>query len=86
MRKVKSLANVQDPAGRVDVALYRMACAAADRLEKEQGILGLREHVLPLLEQAIAKHIPAKNFLPKEMEVLQAFMKICELNREKKAS
>jgi len=74
----KRLDNVADPTGRVDVALYRMACIAADRIEAEQGIVGLREHVLPLVEDLILKNVPAQNLLPRE---LTALIKVCELNR-----
>jgi hypothetical protein len=77
-KPTRRLANVEDRSGRVDVALYRMACVAAYRLEREQGIVGLREHVLPLVEDLILKNVPAQNLLPRE---LTALIKVCELNR-----
>lgn len=79
MRKQRiRLSNVADPQGRVDVALYRVASRVIDRLEAEQGVAGLREHVLPILEDAISQHIPAENLIPRE---LRALIKVCELNR-----
>jgi hypothetical protein len=77
-RKVPRLANVQDPQGRVDVALYRLASKAIERLELEQGLVGMREHVLPIIEDAILRNFPAENLIPRE---IQAVLKVCELNR-----
>lgn len=76
----KRLDNVADRTGRVDVALYRLAAVAAERLEQEQGIVGLREHILPLVEDLILRHVPAENLMPRE---LTAVIKLCELNRDR---
>jgi hypothetical protein len=67
-----------DPTGRVDVALYRLAGRLMERLEREQGVQGLREHILPLVEDLIRQNVPVENMLPQE---IQALVKICELNR-----
>lgn len=80
MRRRTRLANVEDRQGRVDVALYQLVSRAVDRLETEQGLLGIREHVLPILEDAIMHNVPAENMIPRE---IQALLKVCELNRGK---
>ena len=76
--KRKSLRDVTNATGRVDVALVRIAERVMERLEREQGILGLREHLLPVVEQATAHQIPAVNMLPRE---LFAIIRVCEANK-----
>lgn len=78
MAKKRTLSDVEDPAGRVDVALYRIADRLMGRLEQEQGVVGLREHVLPIVEQAISQHVPAENLIPAE---IQAILNVCRLNQ-----
>ena len=80
MRKRIRLAEVPDPRGRVDVALYRIADRLTARLEAEQGLTGLRENVLPIVEDAILRHIPAENLIPREIDAL---LEICRLNQGK---
>lgn len=77
-KRTTRLAEVQDRTGRIDVALYRIADRTFERLEQEQGVLGLREHVLPIVEDLITQNIPAENMIPRE---IQALINICELNR-----
>lgn len=71
---------VEDPSGRVDVALYRMADRVIHKLETEQGVAGLREHALPILEDLILKNVPAENMIPAE---IRALLNICRLNQGK---
>ena len=80
MSRKRKLAEVADPMGRADVALYRAAEYAMRRLENEQGLLGLRENLLPVIENLIAQNIPAENLIPQE---IQAVLKICQLNKGK---
>lgn len=77
-RRTIRLADVPDRQGRIDVALYRIADRLVNRLEREQGVVGLRENLLPIVEDAIRAHVPAENLIPRE---IQALLKICELNR-----
>lgn len=74
----RRLGRVQNPAGRVDVLLYRLAGRLMTRVEQEQGVVGLAEHILPIVERAIVAHVPARNLIPREIE---AVLKLCELNR-----
>ena len=78
MKKKRTLANVKNRQGRIDVALYRIADRLMERLETQHGAAGLREHVLPVIEQAIAQYIPAENLIPRELQALIAF---CRLNQ-----
>jgi hypothetical protein len=78
MRNQRRLANVPDPQGRLDVALFRMVDLAMERIEREQGLAGLREHLLPIVEQAILQHVPGRNLIPRE---IAAVLRVCELNR-----
>jgi hypothetical protein len=74
----KRLANVSEKQGRVDVALYRMADRVMERLERDQGLLGLRENILPIVEDFILRNVPARNLIPQE---IAAVLKICQLNQ-----
>jgi hypothetical protein len=74
------LANVPDPQGRIDVMLYQLAARVMQRLEVEQGLVGLREHVLPIVEDAILAHVPQQNLIPREIAGL---IRVCELNRKR---
>lgn len=69
-----------DPQGRLDVLLYQIASRAAERLEREQGIVGLQEHLLPLVEDVIMAHVPDQCFIPRQVA---AILRVCELNRAK---
>jgi hypothetical protein len=80
MRRKRSLGQVEDPRGRVDVALYRLAESGLARLEQEQNLVGLRENVLPILEDWISRNLPAENLIPRE---IQAVLKICQLNQRR---
>ena len=82
-RKKRSLGDVQDSRGRVDVALYRMAQHTLRRLENEQGLVGLQENILPILESLIAQNVPAENLIPAE---IQALMRIIAANQGKRAA
>ena len=78
--KRRTLTNVPDPQGRLDVLLYQFVARAADRLERERGIVGLREHLLPVVEEVILAHVPQRSLIPRE---LAAVLKVCEANRIK---
>ena len=77
-RRRTSLADVEDRTGRVDIALYEVVGRLMDRLKNEQGVVGLREHVLPIVEEIIMRSVSAENMIPREIEAL---MKVCALNR-----
>ena len=77
MRKPTPLANVQNRQGRVDVLLYQLAERWMAQLEAERGLVGLREHLLPMVEQAIAMRVPDENMIPQE---LRSLMILCEQN------
>lgn len=78
MKKRRNLAQVTDPAGRLDVLLYQLVGRVVDRLEQEQGVTGLREHILPIVEDAIVQRVPGHNLIPRE---ISALLRVCELNR-----
>lgn len=78
MKRRVGLANVPNPQGRVDVMLYQLISRAVERLEREQGLVGVREHMLPIVEEAILKNVPGRNLIPQE---IAAVLKVCELNR-----
>lgn len=82
MRKRVRLSQVENPAGRVDVALYRIADRLMGRLESEQGLAGLRENLLPIVEDVIQKNVPPENMIPRE---IQAVLKVCALNQGKRS-
>ena len=74
----RSLARVADPQGRMDVLLYELANRGMEKFEREQNILGLRENLLPIIEQLIVRHIPPQNCFSEE---LAALLRICQQNR-----
>lgn len=64
------LNNVRNTQGRADVLLYRLVERLMGRIEATEGLTGLREHVLPLIEEAIADRMPAQNVIPRELRAL----------------
>ena len=64
---MRRLANVQHRQGRLDVLLYQLAERWMQKLETERGLVGLREHFLPLVETAIVQQVPAGNLIPTEL-------------------
>lgn len=70
MSKRTRLSEVTNPQGRVDVALYRIADRVMMRLETQQGLTGLRENFLPIIERAIVQNIPAENLIPPEIQAV----------------
>jgi hypothetical protein len=64
------LARVANPKGRIDVALYRIAEKLMGRFEEECRLVGVRENLLPLLEQVIIEYTPQRNILPTELEAI----------------
>jgi hypothetical protein len=78
MGKRVRLAEVANPEGRVDVLLYQIVSRVVDRIEQDKGLVGLREYVLPIVEDAIVQSLPARNLIPRE---IAAVLKVCELNR-----
>lgn len=79
-RQRRRLQNVANPQGRLDVLLYQLAVRAAERLEREQGIVGLQEHVLPIVEDVIMANVSQHSLIPRE---IGALLRVCELNRAK---
>jgi hypothetical protein len=78
MMSTRRLGNVRNPEGRLDVLLYRLASRAVERVEREQGIAGLCENLLPIVEQAIMMHVPGRNLIPRE---ISALLRVYELNQ-----
>lgn len=74
----RRLGNVRNPQGRLDVLLYQLASRSLERIEREQGIAGLRENILPIVEDAILIHVPGGNLLPRE---ITALLRVVEMNR-----
>lgn len=64
------LKNVRNQQGRADVLVYRLAERWMAQLEAEQGITGLRENLLPLIEEIIEDRVPANNVIPRELRAL----------------
>lgn len=64
---MKRLANVAHRAGRLDVLLYQLAERYMAELESQRGLVGLREHLLPLVEAAIVRSVPGQNVIPNEL-------------------
>lgn len=73
-----TLANVRNPEGRLDVLIYQIAGRLIDQLERERNLIGIREHVLPLVEQVIRANLPRHNVIPPE---ISAALKVYQLNR-----
>lgn len=78
----RRLGNVRNPEGRLDVLLYQLANRGLERLERDQGLAGLRENLLPLVEDAILQHVPGSNLLPRE---ITALLKVLEMNQRRVA-
>jgi hypothetical protein len=78
MKRSKPRWGHTDPQGRLDVFMYRFAERLIDHLEQERGVLGLRENLLPIVEDAILAQVPGGCVLPKE---IAALLRISELNR-----
>lgn len=78
MKSKRNLAQVSDPAGRVDVAAYRTAERLLERWERHSGLAGLRENFLPIIEQAILGcDLPAYEIPPE----VRAIINFLEQNR-----
>jgi hypothetical protein len=80
LKKRRRLAGVTNRQGRLDVLLYQLAVRAAERIEREQGLAGIREYVLPLVEEVIREHVPAKNLIPRELCEL---FDVWQMNRQR---
>lgn len=80
-RKPMQLARVADPTGRVDVAAYRAVEALLARMERERGLAGLRENLLPLIEPVIVGALPNRNVLRNITPELQAIWAVFQQNR-----
>lgn len=74
----RRLGKVNNPEGRLDVLLYRLAGRTMERIEREQGLAGLCENILPIVEQAIVRHVPGRNLIPDE---IAALLRVCERNQ-----
>lgn len=80
MRRPRNLSQVTDRRGRLDVAAYRIAERLMERMERERGIAGLREHLLPVVESAIVDTLPGGNLLDQIPEELRAIFHVCMQN------
>jgi hypothetical protein len=74
----QSLATVRNRQGRIDVLLYQLADRMIERLERERGVIGIRERFMPMVEEAIVESVPRR--LPREW---MAFLEVCEMNRRR---
>lgn len=74
----RRLGRVQNPQGRLDVLLYQLVSRTMERLERERNVVGIREHLLPIVEELIQANVPARNLIPRE---IAAVLRVCELNR-----
>ena len=76
------LATVANPAGRVDVALYRIAERFMHNLERDRGLAGVCENLLPIVEDAIIGAVPQGNIIPPEIQDdLRRLWQLFEQNR-----
>ena len=48
-----------------------------ERLETERGLVGLRQHLLPMIEDSIVRCVPTGNLIPQELRSLAV---LCEQN------
>lgn len=62
----RTLGNA-NPQGRLDVLLYQLAQRWMEQIEAERGLVGLREHLLPMVEKTIVSRVPAENLIPCEL-------------------
>lgn len=73
----RSLSQAKDPQGRLDVLLYQLAGRVMERVERDRGLVGIRENLLPIVEQAIVQIVPRENMIPRE---IRALVKVCQQN------
>lgn len=78
--KQQSLAQVPNPEGRLDVLLYQFVGRLMDKLERDRGVTGFREHLLPIVEQAIQANLPRHNVIPPE---IGAVLKVVQANQRR---
>ena len=71
---MKKLAAVKNRQGRVDVLLYQMAERYMARVETDQGLVGLREHLWPMVEKAIRRNVPGRNVITPELRGIMAVL------------
>ena len=74
---MKRLANVAHRQGRLDVLFYQLAERYMETVERERGLVGLREHLLPMVETAIVRSVPGENVIPAE---LRRVLKVLDKN------
>lgn len=79
-KRKHGLSEVMNPEGRLDVFVYQMVGRLMDRAERDTGFTGFREHLLPIVEQAIVANLPARNVLPPE---ISAALKVYQSNRRR---
>lgn len=77
-KRKHGLSEVLNPEGRLDVLLYQFVGRLMDKAERDNGYTGFREHLLPIVEQAIVQNLPGKNLIPPE---LAAALKVYHQNR-----
>ena len=65
--KRRSLRNVTSTHGRADVLFYRLAERYMETIESQHGLVGLREHLLPIVEDVIVERFPPENLIPSEL-------------------
>lgn len=61
--KYKSLAEVEDATGRVDVLLYKIAERLATHAEVKYGLEGLTQELMPTIEDQILEYVGSEKIL-----------------------
>lgn len=68
--KLVSISNVKDKTGRVDVLCNGLLDKLLQVMEIKTNLPGLREGIMPIVEQEIRKNISPTKIIPKEYEKL----------------
>ena len=71
------LREVRNATGRIDVALYRIAQRVMENAERDRGVRGLQENLLPIVEQAIHCYFPKKAIPPELLQILAVWEANC---------
>jgi hypothetical protein len=59
-----------DPRGRLDVLFYQLAQRLMEGIERERGITGLQENLLPIVERIAKDKFPSKRIITPEFSAL----------------
>jgi hypothetical protein len=59
-----------NPQGRVDILFMGLCGRLCEQIERDRGIVGLRENILPLIERTVVPRLPQYNVFPKDLQPL----------------